>query len=336
MIIFISLFFQSGETLVLERAQSVITFYEYLHSFCDYCHSFLQYNNTFWPCSSCSEVVYCSVDCAEKSYSEYHHYECGIVGLLMNERLNSYPILYIFRYYAMFGIRLVSYCQDQKFEKMNRNKNKIEMNQEEQNLKEVDDEVDNYDFDPIQDYLKCEQFMKTGWKKNNAKQEMKKNNIITTTTESFDQHEFNYNDKQFELLLCRSITSLITHRGKRVVAREAYITLSSITVLYGMIYKGLIHEDILEDIDVLPRLLEHLADGMFRANTNGFCWSLLQRKFEKNQKMICSLGCGGSDTNNNSQPQQQQQWVKVACCLSLVASFFNHSCIPNVTWHVRY
>ena len=82
----------------------------------------------------------------------------------------------------------------------------------------------------------------------------------------------------------------------------------AIALAYCLMYKGVLQKDIICDHLAYSRLLEHIATSLIRACTNGFCWS---KEVQSTAKMI-----------------------KVASCMSLVATLVNHSCNPNVIWHI--
>lgn len=113
--------------------------------------------------------------------------------------------------------------------------------------------------------------------------------------------------------VCRAITSLLHHRGKRDSIRESSHTVLSFSLIYYFIHCGLLKDTILQDFEMLSRLAENLCTAMLRTCTNGFCWA---------------------EERDKRDDSGTKEIVKVASCICFVSSFFNHSCEPNVQWAI--
>ena len=97
-----------GEAIMFERPQVVVLFEEQFSCYCDHCHRRLV---TFWPCSGCTELTYCSAECAQAAFGHYHHAECGIYGFIMNE--GNYNAALAYRHYATFGVQMATQCEQE-------------------------------------------------------------------------------------------------------------------------------------------------------------------------------------------------------------------------------
>lgn len=91
--------------IVREKPLSVVFLREYVFEYCDFCHK--RVGDQFFPCSLCTEVVYCSPDCGRRALNDYHRYECGFVGLLFRRE----PVnLQLFRLMAPIGSKTFVDC----------------------------------------------------------------------------------------------------------------------------------------------------------------------------------------------------------------------------------
>ena len=81
------------ETVIIEEPSLFLLKRAGLDVFCTLCLK--PCGDTFWPCSDCSEVVFCSEKCS--TAISFHRAECGIVGLLQKEvssrAAQTYPFL---------------------------------------------------------------------------------------------------------------------------------------------------------------------------------------------------------------------------------------------------
>lgn len=119
----------------------------------------------------------------------------------------------------------------------------------------------------------------------------------------------NLNNRDREII-CSAINSLLHHRGQRSSIRENTYSMLSFLIIFCFISRKILDETtILNDSKRLAYLAEQITRIMLRICTNGFCWS---RKSEDNPNEL----------------------TRVASCICLVSSFFNHSCNPNVAWSV--
>uniref|UniRef100_A0A182N3X8 MYND-type domain-containing protein n=1 Tax=Anopheles dirus TaxID=7168 RepID=A0A182N3X8_9DIPT len=66
-----------GEKVLLEKPFLLVVEPEWAYQRCDYCGARNALN--LLPCSGCTAVMYCSVECREQSYQRYHQFECEIV-----------------------------------------------------------------------------------------------------------------------------------------------------------------------------------------------------------------------------------------------------------------
>ena len=224
---------EKKETLLLERAFSLVFFKDYFHSFCNYCHKML---HTFWPCANCTEVVFCSVKCSILATNEYHRDECCILGLML-DKLEScfYSLAHIYRNWSKFGLNLAlqfeQNAQSERTKCDNTNQRKYE---------------DQLNFDPINHYLGS-------------------SNILTKMFKEQSQQ-----DKQ---VMYQTFTSLLSHRGKRADIHEALVTGMAVALVHFLIYKGKLKKSTLDNIEQYSRLLENVAIAINRIHTNGFAWA---------------------------------------------------------------
>lgn len=86
---------QPGEILVVEKPYSKILSLNEAYTHCSYC---LQAHWAMIPCEFCIYVMYCSEECKEKAWDEYHDVECCVNGYLVD--LN-------FKKDGLFSLRLV-------------------------------------------------------------------------------------------------------------------------------------------------------------------------------------------------------------------------------------
>ena len=74
---------ESGVTVLTEKPIQLVIRSAARHTHCAGCGR--ECENTFWPCSQCTEVIFCSNQCSKQA-NAYHHLECGIIGLLNQEQ----------------------------------------------------------------------------------------------------------------------------------------------------------------------------------------------------------------------------------------------------------
>lgn len=242
-----------GELIIQETPQSVILFLDSLLERCTNCTRSV---SNFWPCNRCSEVVFCSYDCATTALETFHKYECGITGFILGKE-NFYSLAHVFRIYSSYSIPMLTYCENEILDRT-----------------EASARVSDFEGTFI-------------------RQELRRTEPLHALTD------------QEKLTLFRALTSLLHHRGKRDYLRESSTTILSFSIIFFLLHRGLLKEEILSDVDTLCRLAEQLSCAMFRTCTNGFCWT------------------------------EDRNCHKVGSCICFVSSFFNHSCDPNVQWQIN-
>lgn len=67
-------------TLIVEKPFASILNPQFDNEFCHHCCTELR--GKIYPCRSCSFVQFCSQECAQEAFEEYHRYECGNLNLL--------------------------------------------------------------------------------------------------------------------------------------------------------------------------------------------------------------------------------------------------------------
>ncbi|KAI2807205.1 hypothetical protein BLOT_009167 [Blomia tropicalis] len=100
------------EKLLIEHPQSTTMFKSHIYDHCNHCRREIV---SFWPCSNCIEVVYCSVECSELAFDLYHKHECGIYGLVMFNDENVNSMAHVYRLLSFFGLNRLFQCEDQQF-----------------------------------------------------------------------------------------------------------------------------------------------------------------------------------------------------------------------------
>lgn len=253
-------YIESGETIMLERAQESTIFRKHQMTHCNYC---LQSIETFWPCSQCSETVFCSARCSMYGYEQFHRYECGIFGLILGQDI--YSMAHCYRHLMTFGIDVVIQCDNEELASSCGTGERFDVNT----------------------------FMQS---------------------ESLRTKPYRNMSNDDRRLICRASASLLAHRGKHESYRERTHTLLSIALAHFLIYKGHIRGDIVMNDVAYSRMLEHICLSMQRTCTNGFCWS---------------------ETVTNKKDDNDSDYLRIASVMCFVASFFNHSCKPNVTWSIN-
>ncbi|EDW01344.1 SET and MYND domain-containing protein 4 [Drosophila grimshawi] len=70
---------QVGQELLVEHPYVAVLLEKYAHTHCEYC-----FVRTVVPvaCPGCSDVIYCSEQCQQRSADKYHKYECGILPII--------------------------------------------------------------------------------------------------------------------------------------------------------------------------------------------------------------------------------------------------------------
>lgn len=250
------------EKLLQERAQSVVIFSEHLYTHCNNCYREIR---TFWPCSHCTEMGFCSARCAMLAFAGYHRQECGIFGLLLGPN-NHYSMAHTYRQYSSFGLEMTTNCEDEEMAISKGTKEPFKM----------------------ADFFAAD----------------------TLRTKPMRKLE-----KTEKRLLLRAMSSLLSHRGKHHASRENNHTAQAVSLVYCLVYKGLLKREIVHEQGAYSRLLEQVATTMLRICTNGFCWAEQVEHAEDDESSGTRL-------------------TKVGSCLSLVASFVNHSCHANVNWTI--
>lgn len=112
-----------GEILLKERP-ILFTFYEdHRKTYCHYCHCSLNVNHNNnseqqqWPCEKCDEIYYCSSNCRQLGWRQYHSFECGIYGLIAGPG-DIFSFGNVYRYYAIFGHQLIDECKQNEYDKV--------------------------------------------------------------------------------------------------------------------------------------------------------------------------------------------------------------------------
>lgn len=68
-----------GDNLFVERPYASVLLPAFAKTHCHHCYRRLR---AAYPCQQCSQVRYCSADCARQSWDFYHRSECGYLDLL--------------------------------------------------------------------------------------------------------------------------------------------------------------------------------------------------------------------------------------------------------------
>lgn len=93
-----------GETILIEKSRSLVLFHEQLGKFCTNCYKDIL---TAWPCPGCTEVFFCSAQCARHAHDTFHREECGLYGFMLGDD-NFYSLPHVFRFYCQFGVELAT------------------------------------------------------------------------------------------------------------------------------------------------------------------------------------------------------------------------------------
>lgn len=117
-------FIPSGEVVLQEQPVLSVVRSQSLLSYCNHCCT--KCHNTFWPCTHCTEVVFCSDNCAQ--LATYHRLECGISGLLASKvsskvNIQAKEIIQVYRQLALVGhermVQLDAQAIDRTYTKAN-------------------------------------------------------------------------------------------------------------------------------------------------------------------------------------------------------------------------
>lgn len=73
---------EPGEVIAAERPFTSVLIGDYKQYFCHHCQRRLIRDKASVPCRWCSNVLYCSKECRNQSWEEYHRYECKYLQLL--------------------------------------------------------------------------------------------------------------------------------------------------------------------------------------------------------------------------------------------------------------
>lgn len=77
---------EPGEILAVEKPYSLILATENMYTHCAHC---LRIAWSSIPCEHCVFVLYCSKNCKELAWKNYHDIECPVTGLLLNLEMNK-------------------------------------------------------------------------------------------------------------------------------------------------------------------------------------------------------------------------------------------------------
>ncbi|CAG5101017.1 Similar to SMYD4: SET and MYND domain-containing protein 4 (Gallus gallus) [Cotesia congregata] len=83
---------KAGETLILAKAYVSAVKVDKMAKFCWYC---LQRTWASVPCNLCINVVFCSEECRDKAWNEYHDIECRFLTAIKTENVDPTDILSI-------------------------------------------------------------------------------------------------------------------------------------------------------------------------------------------------------------------------------------------------
>lgn len=220
-----------GQSVLKERPYSLVIFYEHLNNYCGNCYKNLI---TSWPCLGCTEIFFCSANCARQAYENFHHLECGIFGFMLGPD-NFYSIPHVYRLYTQFGVECATH---------------VEMSQAEHYP--VKSLVDNY---IENNSMKTQSF-------NEMNEDQKK--LLCRAIFSLLSHR-NKRDVGREVchtLLAFALVFILKHRGqlgdwlKESKEKDDENQVEERISLYR-----------------LSNLTECIATAMMRTSTNGFCWS---------------------------------------------------------------
>ncbi|KAH9426249.1 hypothetical protein DERP_007189 [Dermatophagoides pteronyssinus] len=102
-----------GEIIIEERP-IIITFYEeHRQNYCHYCYHHFSNNKKRISCKNCDEIYYCSNECRQICWQQYHRFECGLYGLIAGPS-DLFSFGNVFRYYSIFGHKLIDKCTQQQ------------------------------------------------------------------------------------------------------------------------------------------------------------------------------------------------------------------------------
>lgn len=96
---------KESEVLLEERPYCTVLSAEYQHLKCNNCFAELGFK--FFPCSGCTETLYCDRKCAKEAYETYHQRECGLISLLYS--ISHAQSLQVFRMISQVGGPLAAF-----------------------------------------------------------------------------------------------------------------------------------------------------------------------------------------------------------------------------------
>lgn len=85
-----------------ERPYSTVLLNDGLQLLCQNCFKYVP--NTFYPCGTCTQVVYCSRKCAKINFEFVHKYECGLYEFWLNKSKSTF---HIFKLLNRFGLEKI-------------------------------------------------------------------------------------------------------------------------------------------------------------------------------------------------------------------------------------
>ena len=77
---------EAGSTVLVEMPYCSVTMPMYFLTHCSHCQA--RADTTPYPCVGCADVIYCSQDCQQKSWQQYHQYECDYILKLRDVNVN--------------------------------------------------------------------------------------------------------------------------------------------------------------------------------------------------------------------------------------------------------
>lgn len=91
----------SGEVLLREDPALFVVRAESMLTHCNNCFTECRFSS--WPCSTCTEVIFCSERCAKRASREFHHLECGVLNAMTQQSTNTSRMLQVYRHLARLG-----------------------------------------------------------------------------------------------------------------------------------------------------------------------------------------------------------------------------------------
>ena len=70
-----------SDVLFVEKPFASVLLPQFYRSYCNHCYKKLS-DVSVMPCLKCSQVMYCSEQCSQQSWSQYHRFECGFLDVM--------------------------------------------------------------------------------------------------------------------------------------------------------------------------------------------------------------------------------------------------------------